>query len=572
MSEIVLMDELAGSFAIKGGVEEKRGHVRDTAYWGAPYGTPLPLLRHAQEVTKDDVDKIANSWITISGKADTYFAVQRWLVDGKDHYVSKRDRPVDAPFAIGPNTVSPVTAEALTDWIIDNGHEDVLFRGLRMSEADKDLLIRRGVFHEPLGTATPNRELAEDFLVGEVQDDLHGRSPVLTESVLMILDGPTYTLPPNEVIDGRLGFPAEEHWVTGEYLIDNVKLMPYTRRDGSEYFVTVIKAYWHGKLKPLEWVRTGSPNLLHVGQNADHETILRSAGLIKSDQPSNSVAYDPSLDFRLTMCERSWDAFFDVEDKHLPGLHDQRTHGHRGIAGLSIDIANPNLRKVLKKHRVNPDKIDERWKSARTGMDTLFDLMDSQSEHWSQYDGDYEEENYPIEFASEWTQYGWQDIQKYLFTGKGGEEGHSIYGSPWRTTKENVALGDRTFESAPELPYDIVVKRAAPEWSMRDLLGGEPGTVWGSKGYTSTTMRELNDIRMMGLGGGIDVEILVPKGSTPFIPDAIDGASTEGEILLNRKSKFVLLSSVEEHMGRHYMGDPKREEITQWHVRLLQIA
>jgi hypothetical protein len=244
--------------------------------------------------------------------------------------------------------------------------------------------------------------------------------------------------------------------------------------------------------------------------------------------------------------------------------------------GGDLTLSGTRISRALKKYGYSTDEISERWKSAHVGSETLSDLMERQYNFWNDnyvadaYDN---ENNYPFEFASEWQSYGWKDMQKYLFTGKGGDEGHFIYGGPYRSTKEIVAMGDSTFADAPPLPYDIVVKRAAPRDSMESLLGGEPGMVWGSKGYVSTTTRELNDIRMMGLGGGVDVEILVPKGMKPFIPDAPDGGTTEHEVLLNRGSKFILLDSFEERIPLTIkVPSSLRDWRSQWHVRLLQIA
>jgi hypothetical protein len=98
MSEIVLMDELAGSVVRKDRQEDKGvRHVRDAAFWGAPVGTPLPLTPTLPDMPKPKspeelrVDDSERTWHKIETPEEfrDYIAARS---EGAEHqYVFEND-------------------------------------------------------------------------------------------------------------------------------------------------------------------------------------------------------------------------------------------------------------------------------------------------------------------------------------------------------------------------------------------------------------------------------------------------------------------------------------------------
>lgn len=116
-----------------------------------------------------------------------------------------------------------------------------------------------------------------------------------------------------------------------------------------------------------------------------------------------------------------------------------------------------------------------------------------------------------------------------------GNYSKSTYASEWRPNEVKELLNslDKTFKTAPTVPENIIAYRGV---AAEAFAGLKPGDKFIDKGFVSTT---LNPDEMRP---GIKVEMRIPKGTKGIYVEKISAVSSEMELLLNRGTKFKLVS------------------------------
>ena len=118
------------------------------------------------------------------------------------------------------------------------------------------------------------------------------------------------------------------------------------------------------------------------------------------------------------------------------------------------------------------------------------------------------------------------------------------WGADHRNLEDVLAHSDGVCQSVPSTTADVIVRRgtSASHASIAQMLKGTAGDSFNFDGYLSASGGSTQDIRLMGIGGKVELEILVPKGSRVLSIDAARQSGTGGEleILLNRGSRLTL--------------------------------
>jgi hypothetical protein len=222
---------------------------------------------------------------------------------------------------------------------------------------------------------------------------------------------------------------------------------------------------------------------------------------------------------------------------------------------------------------------DERWTSALQGRPG-FDALYNAGQQWRSdvAGGGLDDMAYSV--ASEWKSGAWRQINNKLFEARnedqddedqddeddssGGDTdedgGYGGWGDERDSDPDYLSNGyhyksmsrfleeaDEVFDMQPRTPADVILLRAtsSSHASVAAMLEAKPGDVFEFPGYLATTGGELEDIRTMGLGGNVSMEILVPSGSRGVMSvDAMQGSGVNGELemVLNRGSRLTLAS------------------------------
>jgi len=105
---------------------------------------------------------------------------------------------------------------------------------------------------------------------------------------------------------------------------------------------------------------------------------------------------------------------------------------------------------------------------------------------------------------------------------------------------------DNAFERFPRVPMDIKVTRGISP-NTANLM--TPGTIFKDHGYTSTTISQFPD------WGEVNMVIRVPKGSKGIYLDRISEYQGERELLLNRGSRFNVISRTSDEIVAELLPD-----------------
>jgi hypothetical protein len=217
----------------------------------------------------------------------------------------------------------------------------------------------------------------------------------------------------------------------------------------------------------------------------------------------------------------------DIEDapetvtKH--GQHDQKTHGNwANGSGVSPEVADARAR----------------LEAALTGKQAAEFLDEDQPEDdWNGYD------TVRDQFASEWQNGNYKDIQAYLK----GDDPRFDWNDDYHYDEDLdehvgriIEKADAAYGRLVPLGADVTLHRAA-DWLPFDPTNVEIGAKVRSSGYTATTTdTDLSAIRITGLGGYLaDVRILAPKESKRVL---WTGSGGENEAIINHNSTFTVLN------------------------------
>jgi translation elongation factor P/translation initiation factor 5A len=127
-------------------------------------------------------------------------------------------------------------------------------------------------------------------------------------------------------------------------------------------------------------------------------------------------------------------------------------------------------------------------------------------------------------------------------------------------TATTVSAMDRAFISVAPLSSQIVVHRGfSNDQSILGSVGSHVGGVFIDNGFISTST---NESTSKGFGGsGVLCDIIVPAGVRVVKPGTISGHSSEKEIILNRGTKFKIVSDKMVTMAQWGKGVQKRRVV-----------
>jgi len=227
-------------------------------------------------------------------------------------------------------------------------------------------------------------------------------------------------------------------------------------------------------------------------------------------------------------------------------------------APVTQDPFPQSLRDSLGTRNFTPEDVQTRFAQAKTGKQAYIDDYQAQVRDWEDLvDQDMRD---PLDAAMAWGSDDYRTINRAL-SGDGSMSDELRQSR--MTVSEFVDKMDEAFNMSPNRYDDIVVQRTTSSQyqSIRELIEAEPGAVFQSDGYMATTMQSLDQIRLGGISGDVDFEILVPKYSRALNVDAVTYSGTrEYEILLDKGASFIVLDK------------PTRTEAGRWLVRLLLIG
>lgn len=248
------------------------------------------------------------------------------------------------------------------------------------------------------------------------------------------------------------------------------------------------------------------------------------------------------------------DEELDAQIAELLGGESATDEAEGPEAGQSGGEYSQELRDALGEANMTPEELEERFANAESGQQAYIRDYDRQEEHWRNLmEQDVRE---PHDAAMAWGSQDYKDINAVM-SGDGSTD------TPLRqsggTIGEFVQNMDEAFNMSPTRQEDIVVNRATNSYypSIRELTEAEPGAKFQSDQYMATTMQGLDKMRLGGISGDVEFQILVPAYSRGALNiDAVTYSGTrEYEILLDKGSSFVLVD--------------KRFEEGRWKMRLL---
>lgn len=205
------------------------------------------------------------------------------------------------------------------------------------------------------------------------------------------------------------------------------------------------------------------------------------------------------------------------------------------------------------------DDIRERFDAAERGEGAYVNMYEQQVDLWEDFVREQDERD-PLDAVNAWGSGDYKEINAAL-SGEGSlsaelrQSGMSV-----NTFLEKM---DTAFDYADSMREDIVVERVTGSYfeNVSQLINSEPGSLFESPQYMATTMQSLDDLRVSGFGGDVQMEILIPKGERALNIDAVSFSGTrEFEVLLDRDSQFLLLDK------------PSRDEDGRWKVRLVKVS
>lgn len=264
-----------------------------------------------------------------------------------------------------------------------------------------------------------------------------------------------------------------------------------------------------------------------------------------------------------------------AETFHLPGKHNQKSHGNRKSKGTakgsnsSTDGKSKSSSENTKSSTSPKKSFNERVANAKTGNEALtsapihnrktLDAMTT--EERPAYPGArYNvEEDVPLngvpgdkvrEAVSDYSGNGYQNINWALRVSGGDDDAipdthptkPGIYSA--KRAKEGITGVDAAMKASP-LENDVVVYRgiANPNLTFGDAWqadGDNSGLTYVDNAYVSTTVDQNVARTFASSGAGVHMNILVPKGKNAIgIEQGADsGLSHEKELLLDRKYTY----------------------------------
>lgn len=203
-------------------------------------------------------------------------------------------------------------------------------------------------------------------------------------------------------------------------------------------------------------------------------------------------------------------AALGLVDRHLPGKHDQSSHGRKGPAGAAKTAAKKAVQAVSEA-------------TAKSFGDTAAgrDFIKGHYADW--HSGLSSNEDKALSF---WQSPGFQLMNGQL-------RGHDVAASPADLTRAKKATGDlrRAIDRAPPLPESLTVHRgfSAEQFDLR------PGSIISDAGFVSVSLTEDGVSAVARHGRPAVARITLPKGMKV-------GAGHTRELILPPGTKFKVVS------------------------------
>jgi translation elongation factor P/translation initiation factor 5A len=156
----------------------------------------------------------------------------------------------------------------------------------------------------------------------------------------------------------------------------------------------------------------------------------------------------------------------------------------------------------------------------------------------------------------------WSAIHSYCGSGYGTVNPSLRKGLLDSHTATTVSAMDRAFISVAPLSSQIVVHRGfSNDQSILGSVGSHVGGVFIDNGFISTSTNEGTSKSFGGSDSGVLCDIIVPVGVRVVKPGEISGHGSEKEIILNRGTKFKIVSDKMVTMAQWGKGVQKRRVV-----------
>lgn len=222
-----------------------------------------------------------------------------------------------------------------------------------------------------------------------------------------------------------------------------------------------------------------------------------------------------------------------VEEFHLPGRHDQKSHGNRKKTKSSGDASSSQT-------TAPEDDFTRRARAARTGVNVYASVpvSDETSLREASVAGQFNGRSLDsvINSIDEYQELAYEDINGQLRANDGDLS--DVDPEIVRYTRDIDAVMEES-----QLTDDVLVYRGI--WSANDIFGDawqfsgdNTGLEWEDAAFVSTSVDGAIIDRISNASRrpeGVNMRILVPRGTSAF---GIDPESPEKELLLNRGQRY----------------------------------
>jgi hypothetical protein len=198
-------------------------------------------------------------------------------------------------------------------------------------------------------------------------------------------------------------------------------------------------------------------------------------------------------------------------------------------------------------------RLGARWDNSEAGEEGFMRLFHEQEDFLLDSGDDVRREM--MNPLTEWKQGDYRTLNGTLFDPDLDPYDVAIdYGIYYRTVGEWADAMDEAFTYVNPISFDLRVIRSTDSGfdSVRALLNGKPGDAFEMPGYLATTGGRPGHIQTPGIGGDVDMEIFLPRGTYALSYDApfVSGVNAEWEVLLPRNGRLILAEEPQQVDGR----------------------